>query len=104
MIEITDKNFEEQVIQSKIPVLVDLWAPWCGPCKMLGPILASVQDELESKIKIVKLNIDENPITPSNFGIKSIPTLYIFHNAKVVASKIGVMQKQQMLDWILDNI
>ncbi len=104
MIEITDKEFEKEVIESKLPVLVDFWAPWCGPCKMLGPILESVEEEVKSKIKIAKLNIDENPISPTTFGIKSIPTIYIFKNGKVVASKIGIMQKPQMLDWILNNI
>ena len=78
IINVTDSNFEEEVLSSEIPVLLDYWAEWCGPCKMIAPILNDIADEYSGKIKIAKLNIDENPGTPAKFGVRGIPTLMIF--------------------------
>ncbi|MDX1924788.1 MAG: thioredoxin [Rickettsiaceae bacterium] len=99
-IQVTDENFEEKVLKSDMPVLVDFWAEWCGPCKMLSPILDALAPEYLGKIQIVKMNIDENPKIPSAFGIKSIPTMMIFKGGELMESKVGVHQKPALCDWI----
>ena len=98
--EIKDDEFEEEVINSSQPVLIDFWAPWCGPCKMLSPILDELSEEMKDKIKIVKMNIDDNPETPSKFGVRSIPSLMIFENGKQVESKLGMHPKKSLEEWI----
>lgn len=97
---ITDNDFEKEVINSKTPVLIDFWAEWCGPCRMLTPILEELSKDMESKIRIVKINIDENPETPSKFGVRGIPTMMIFKDGKQVASKVGVHPKGSITTWI----
>lgn len=95
-IEITDKNFKEEVLESDKVVLVDFWAPWCGPCQMMGPILEDLAKEVEGKFKIGKLNVDENPSSSSEYGIMSIPALKIFKGGKVVREFVGIQNKESL--------
>ena len=101
---LTDETFEEEVLQSNIPVLVDYWAEWCGPCKMIAPILDSLTDEYEGKLKISKLNIDDNQKSPQKYGVRGIPTLMIFKNGNVEATKVGALSKSQLTAFIDSNL
>jgi thioredoxin 1 len=101
---VTDGNFESEVLQSQTPVLVDYWAEWCGPCKMIAPILDEVAKEYAGKLKVVKLNIDENQNTPAKFGIRGIPTLMLFKGGNVEATKVGALSKSQLTAFIDSNI
>ena len=103
-IKTTDAEFQNDVLQAGKPVLVDFWAEWCGPCKAIGPALEEISDQLGDKLDIVKLNIDENPQTPMQYGVRGIPTLLIFKSGEVVAEKIGAMPKSQLESWISENI
>ncbi len=96
----TDSSFESDVIKSEQPVLVDFWAEWCGPCKMVSPILEELAGELGDKVKIVKVNIDENPETPTKLGVRGIPTLMVFKGGELVSTKVGAMPKQAMSEWV----
>jgi len=100
----TDQNFEKDVILSGIPVLIDFWAEWCGPCKMIGPVLEELATELDSKIKIVKVNVDENNQTAVKFSIRSIPTLMMIKDGEVQAQHIGAASKSQIKEFINQNI
>jgi len=102
--EINDSNFEQEVTNSNEPVLIDFWAEWCGPCKMLSPIIDQLSEEMKNKVKIVKMNIDENPETPSSLGVRSIPTLMIFKNGKQISSKVGAHPKNKLEEWINSSI
>ncbi|VAW88958.1 Thioredoxin [hydrothermal vent metagenome] len=104
VVHVTDDNFEAEVINSDGPVLVDYWAEWCGPCKMIAPILSEIAGGYEGKIKITKLNIDENPNTPPKYGIRGIPTLMIFKGGNVEATKVGALSKSQLTAFIDSNI
>ncbi|HJD60377.1 MAG TPA: thioredoxin [Rickettsia endosymbiont of Omalisus fontisbellaquei] len=101
---VTDSSFEKEVLESDLPVLVDFWAEWCGPCKMLTPIIDEISKELQGKVKVLKMNIDDNPDTPSKYGIRSIPTVMLFKNGEQKDTKIGLQQKNSLLDWINKSI
>jgi thioredoxin 1 len=101
---VTDSSFKKEVLESDLPVLVDFWAEWCGPCKMLTPIIEELSKELQGKVKVLKMNIDENPNTPSEYGIRSIPTIMLFKNGEQKDTKIGLQQKNSLLDWINKSI
>ena len=103
-LEISDSSFEAEVLQADRPVLVDYWAEWCGPCKMIAPILDEVAAEYGDKLTIAKLNIDNNPNTPPKFGIRGIPTLMLFKEGDVAATKVGAMSKSQLTAFIDENI
>ena len=102
--KVTDASFEAEVLNSTTPVVVDFWAEWCGPCKMIGPSLEEIAKELGPKAKIVKINIDENPGTPSKFGVRGIPTLMVFKGGKLAATKVGALPKSQLQSWIESSI
>lgn len=104
ILQLADDTFEQQVIKSDVPVLVDYWAEWCGPCKMIAPVLEEIASEYEGKVKIAKLNIDDNPATPPNYGIRGIPTLMLFKNGEVEATKVGAVSKSQLTAFIDSNI
>lgn len=101
---ITDSNFEQEVLKSSKPVIVDFWAEWCGPCRALGPIFEEVAASHHEQITFGKINIDENPATPSQFGVMSIPTLIIFKNGQVEAMKMGLLTKSQLVAFVDSNI
>jgi thioredoxin 1 len=104
IVYLTDDSFQQEVIDSNEPVLVDYWAEWCGPCKMIAPILGEIANEYEGKIKVAKLNIDENPQTPPKYGIRGIPTLMLFKNGNVEATKVGALSKSQLAAFLDTNI
>ncbi|MFP3872956.1 MAG: thioredoxin TrxA [Thiohalophilus sp.] len=104
IVYVTDATFEDEVLKAGEPVLVDYWADWCGPCKMIAPILDEIADEYAGKIKVAKLNIDENPGTPPKFGIRGIPTLMLFKGGNVEATKVGAVSKSQLTAFIDSNL
>lgn len=104
IVHVTDDSFESEVLQSGEPVLVDYWAEWCGPCKMIAPVLDEIADEYSGKVKIAKLNIDDNPNTPPRYGIRGIPTLMLFKAGEVEATKVGAVSKSQLTAFIDSNL
>ncbi len=101
---ISDDSFEKEVIESSIPVLVDFWAPWCGPCKAIAPILDELSQKYAEKIKFVKLDVDQNPSTPPKFGVRGIPTLILFKDGQVKATQVGLMGKADLSQFLDSNI
>ncbi len=102
--ETTDKTFASEVLNSSIPVLVDFWAPWCGPCRQLSPIIDEIAKELAGKIEVYKCNVDDNPETPSKFGVRGIPSLMIFKDGKLADSKVGALPRASLVEWISKNL
>jgi thioredoxin 1 len=102
--KVTDGDFDSQVLQSDIPVLVDYWAEWCGPCKMIAPVLEEIGTEYAGKLKVAKLNIDENQETPPRYGIRGIPTLMLFKDGEVEATKVGALTKSQLAAFLDSNL
>ena len=100
MKEITDASFDADVLKSSTPVLVDFWAEWCGPCKQIAPALEEISGEMGDKLIIGKVNIDDNPMTPSKYGVRGIPTLILFKNGQPAAMKVGALPKNKLMDWI----
>lgn len=104
IVNVTDASFEDDVLNADLPVLVDYWAEWCGPCKMIAPVLAEIAQEYAGKLKVCKLNIDENTDTPPKFGIRGIPTLMLFKNGNVEATKVGALSKSQLAAFLDGNL
>ena len=104
IVHVTDGSFEDDVLKAEDPVLVDYWAEWCGPCKAIAPILDEIAEEYAGRLKIAKLNIDENPSTPPKYGIRGIPTLMLFKDGNVEATKVGALSKSQLSAFLDSNI
>jgi thioredoxin 1 len=102
--KVTDTSFKSDVLDASGPVVVDFWAEWCGPCKMIGPALEEISGELAGKVTVAKINIDENPSTPSKYGVRGIPTLLLFKDGKVAATKVGAAPKGKLLEWINQSL
>ncbi len=104
VLHVSDTSFEKDVLRADRPVVVDFWAEWCGPCKMIAPYLDEIAKELGDRAHIVKVNIDENPLTPTKYGVRGIPTLMVFKNGAAVATKVGALPKRQLQEWIEQNV
>jgi thioredoxin 1 len=104
ILHVGDDQFEDSVLRADVPVLVDFWAPWCGPCKMIAPILDELAEEYEGQMMIAKINIDDNPMTPQRYGVRGIPTLLLFKNGEVEATKVGALAKSQLKAFIDNNL
>ena len=102
--QVTDDSFDAVVLSADGPVVVDFWAEWCGPCKQIAPALEELATKMEGQVTIAKVNIDDNPMTPSKYGVRSIPTLMLFKNGEVAATKIGAVATTQLVDWVNENI
>ena len=98
--QVTDDTFELDVLRAEGPVLVDFWAEWCGPCKQIAPSLDEISEELEGKVSLAKVNIDENPETPSKYGVRGIPTLMLFKDGEVASTKVGALPKSKLKEWV----
>lgn len=103
-VKVTDDSFEADVLKASVPVLVDFWAEWCGPCRQIGPALEELAAEYAGKVKIVKVNVDENPESPAVLGVRGIPSLFLFKNGEVVSNKVGAAPKAALANWIASAI
>ncbi len=104
MKHVTDASFNDDVLKASGPVVVDFWAEWCGPCRQIAPALDEISKEMEGKLSIVKINIDDNPNTPTQFGVKGIPTLMVFKDGQLAATKVGAAPKSKLVEWIQQSI
>jgi len=102
-VKITDETFEQAVLQAELPVLVDFWAEWCGPCKQIAPALEQISEELSGFVTIAKLNIEDSPTTPSRYGVRGIPTMMLFRDGQMASMKVGAMPKQKILEWLHES-
>ena len=103
-VSVTDESFEDDVLKSEKPIVVDFWAEWCGPCKQIGPTLEEISDEMSSDVIIAKHNIDNEPNTPTKYGIRGIPTMLLFKSGELKATKVGASTKSNIVEWIKENI
>jgi thioredoxin 1 len=103
-VSVNDASFKQEVLDSQGLVLVDFWAEWCGPCRMLAPILEEVSGSMKGKLKVVKMNVDENPSTPTQYSVRSIPTLVLFKNGKALSTKTGLLQKNKLEEWVTESL
>ena len=104
IIETSDSTFEQDVLKADKPVLVDFWAEWCGPCKTIAPVLEALAGDMGDEIRIAKVNIDDNPMTPTKYGVRGIPTLMLFKNGEIAATKVGNLPKRQLYDWVQESV
>ena len=102
-VKVTDDSFEQDVLKAGTPVLVDFWAEWCGPCKQIGPALEQIADELEGKVTVAKVNIDDSPMVPGKLGVKGIPTLMLFRDGQLASMKVGAMPKTKIVEWLAEQ-
>ncbi len=102
--KVSDDSFDADVLKSGRPVLVDFWAEWCGPCKQIGPALEEIAAEMGDRVQVVKLNIDDNPMTPGKYGVRGIPTLMVFKDGKVASTKVGAMPKSKIVEWLNESV
>jgi thioredoxin 1 len=104
IVHVSDASFDEEVLKSEVPVLVDFWAEWCGPCKMIAPVLDEIASEYEGKLKVCKVDVDANPDIPPKFGIRGIPTLIVFKNGNAEATKVGALSKSQLAEFVQEAL
>lgn len=104
IVHVTDATFETEVLQSEVPILLDFWAPWCGPCKMIAPVLDELATELAGQVKIAKINVDDNQAVPAQFGVRGIPTLIVFKDGQALATKVGALAKNQLAAFVNASI
>jgi thioredoxin 1 len=104
IIQTTDSAFEADVLKSDVPVVVDFWAEWCGPCKVIAPFLEDLASEKNGQIRVAKVNIDDNPLTPTKYGVRGIPTLMLFKNGEIAATKVGAVPKTKLYEWVEESI
>jgi len=100
----SDASFEADVLQSDVPVVVDFWAEWCGPCKVIAPYLEELATDKGAQVRIAKVNIDDNPLTPTKYGVRGIPTLMLFKNGEITATKVGALPKSKLYEWVEESI
>jgi thioredoxin 1 len=104
IIQTTDSAFEADVLKSDVPVVVDFWAEWCGPCKVIAPFLEDLATEKNGQVRVAKVNIDDNPLTPTKYGVRGIPTLMLFKNGEIAATKVGAVPKTKLYEWVEESI